>query len=338
MLPILHRSAQPVTDVYFSPHIPDTCILMFADVPPLVYDLRTAGVMTAFTASGRGQRPTDPLELTQQALLPNGINVPVAHVAYRSHAEILPSADVAMVLGHEDQTVHRVNLRTGKNVGVAPCFENGQCLAYSHDGRFLAAGSTDGQVSVFDLEPEDTEPDSEPVEILCERQRGGIRALAFRPDERLQVATDLNSVKSIEFGRPEWDRDELQRHVLTPEGESGVQGLKINAMATSPTHGLIAMAGTGKEVWTIATGIAEGERFALRGFTRINRLQFVESRNELLVFGDAGLAVVPFEMINGCPHYQASSTRYNHYSERVQLAGFHQYRDLLCLLYVASPR
>ncbi len=322
--PILIETDEPVTSVVFSQLLPDSCVVLFENAPPQAHDLRLSGPFTAYCNSKRGFLPEEPTILVEETRLPIRFRTPASHVAYRYHPDMRPSSEVAFVFGEDDSFIHRFNLRTGKQCSDPMYFTNGSQVSYSECGQFLAAGSTAGIVSAYDLYNE------EPLQITTEAQRGGIRALCFNPDNsRIQFATEFNSVKSLSLTGYE---EESQRHVFTPEGENPVQGLKINAMACAQSAGLMALAGVGNQIWTLRSEAECGEEIKVSGFTRIDKLQFVESRSELLVLGDGGLAILPYEMVDGLPHFATEIDRHQHASERVRLVGAHHYGDLLCLV------
>lgn len=150
-----------------------------------------------------------------------------------------------------------------------------QSVAFSPDGRFLAAANLVGEIRVWDLETGDlaatwTTPDFTSWGIIKSHCHiGGIYALAFPPDGNDLLAAGMGQMRDpmAGNGRQLWQRfawrESPPRKVdETHDGQSG-EGL-MEALAVAPSGGHFVMAGRlrGGE-WNVAAfDLATGERLA----------------------------------------------------------------------------
>lgn len=329
VIPILFESRQPVTRAVFSPMVPDTCVLAFENHPPELHDLRKAGIFEAFSQAKRGISPRDPSILVPETQLPVRFTGPLLDAAYRPDYDSPASAELSLVFGEDDPFIHRIAPRTRKAAGEDIYFEGGRALAYSHCGDFLAAGSIDGQLTVFDLTGE------EPTEVISAKEQAAITALGFQQDgRRIHYGTDFNSLKSTALNQ--YDDEGVDRHIYTLDDGRSVQGIKVNSIVSDLDEALLAVAGVGQEVWIVGTDEHQGAMFRASAYSSIRSLQFVAGRRELLVFGDAGLTTVQYDINDGVPVI-GRTHRHEHVSKKVRLGGFHQYGEVLLLILNVLP-
>lgn len=177
MLTIPSRDGERVTSIVMSP-VPDFMGAILAGAPPKVFSLVTG----------------------HQVKFP--VSAPVTGLAFRPRSEAMPTNEVAVAIGAQTGEVRRLDLELG--IGLIPVFmPRANCVAYSHEGRYLAGGSTDGLVWVYDLTgPATDKPESRFVKTdqgMRQVWSQGRPLLDGPPKEVLKARVGRACVTSVTF-------------------------------------------------------------------------------------------------------------------------------------------
>jgi WD40 repeat protein len=149
-----------------------------------------------------------------------------------------PDSRRVAILTFPGQEVRVLDTATGQEVvSLRPGAKYTNCLAFSPDGRRLAAGCHYGLVQIWDTE---TGAAAAPLKM----DNKGVNGIAFTRDGRLLTAGDDKLLKL-------WDL-ELNRVLYVSAGHSG----RILQLALSPDGSRVATAGMDRtaRVWEVATG------------------------------------------------------------------------------------
>jgi len=176
-----------------------------------------------------------------------------------SGVAISPNLDVAVTCGEEGLVVAR-DLASGFELWADPCFgHKALAVAFSPDGKLVAASGVDGTLHLNDLPPA-------VVHVLDARTGRALRridfrdvphALAWLPDSRYLLVGCVNRVRLIEINEPaEVSVFEITGGILLPS--------EVYCLATDPA-GRVVVAGTSvtrdARVLTLPEGV-EALRFA----------------------------------------------------------------------------
>ncbi|MBY0358486.1 MAG: WD40 repeat domain-containing protein [Candidatus Obscuribacterales bacterium] len=272
-----------VRDVIFSPGSPRFAAVLFEASAPRFYDLQKAGLVQAIAEATVGKRVAD-CPLKDDSLVAMPFSDPASFIAIHPQGD-----EVAVAFGDQDELVYRFNPLSRRKFTPLPA-ENVVSLAYSSDGSMLATGGSDGVVSVFKLDHENDE-----VELECEATvRGAVRSLCFEHEgDYLRIATDHSSYIRLQLSG--YDSGDWERQALTLDsGTSVVNAIKLNHIACCPTTGLLGFGGIGREVWLFNPDYGQGAYLLSTKHERVSKIQFLEGKDEILVFGDGGIEVIAF--------------------------------------------
>ncbi|MBY0359603.1 MAG: hypothetical protein K2W82_16480 [Candidatus Obscuribacterales bacterium] len=297
-----------IVDVVFSPDYPDTCVVLYEINPPVIHDLIGSGVRDAYYRAYEGKR-------TREAYLcrcsqESGMNFrsPAVHAAYQPLIDRC-YPELSIVFGEGDSYVHRLHPRQGKKVEPF-YFDNPVRVSYAPDGKMLAAGSNDGNVSVFatpgrELGSERDEDDEAPEEE-AEREEGreltyapnlkaAVRALCVQEDSVLRVATDRNALFQFALdGENEWHTNGQNVLHSWMDGVKDVSAMKLNALVWSSEYKLLAFGGVGGDLYLVNPAMDTAYPCHLKGGSTIRSLQFVPHLDKILVRCDDSVQLVSF--------------------------------------------
>ena len=157
-------------------------------------------------------------------------------------------------------------------------FEGGvRSVAYSPDGRWIAAAIDDGTVALWRT----VDQVDRPVTVYIDGHTAGVRCLAFSPDGRLlATGSDDHTVivwKNLEQERPE--------RLLTGQHQGGVW---VTTFTPDGTRLAIAGMDTNIMIWNLETGVCQDTLKAPAG-ARIRSLTFSPDGEVLVSGGDDGL-------------------------------------------------
>jgi WD40 repeat protein/serine/threonine protein kinase len=151
---------------------------------------------------------------------------------YREHPDNVfavafhPTESLIASGGRGGEAIRLWDPATGANLRLLPWAADVRCLAFSADGKFLAAGSYQGAMKVWDLTREDSEP------VTYKLYAGPVGSIALSPDSRrLALCTGSGRVQIIELR----DGEEVQ----TVRGHDGA----VQGVAFSPDGRRLATAG-----------------------------------------------------------------------------------------------
>jgi hypothetical protein len=322
---IEHSPGRVVRKVVFSPEAPRFCVVLFEEGPPDMHDMRQIALFNAVERVRHGQSPDDVVVLDGDTLVRfANINANPVDVACRPG-----STDLALAFGEDTGIIYLLDYDSGKSRGTF-CMPNPTALAWNADGTMLAAGGSEGDVAIFFREHWVDGDDVEEEPVASVKLSGGIRALCFHTrDSQVQVATDFNSQVIL-------DLDGEGRALTTgfTQEEGGVtRNLKVHCLDTSVKHGLVAVGGVGETVWLLNPETDLGIAIPVTDFNRIDKVSFVDERQELMVVGDAGVRVIPFSIDDdGRPQFNRLLVGAD--PKTMPIIGAHQYGSMLV---VAHP-
>lgn len=310
--------AGTVKSVVFSPGEARSAVVLYEDAPPEFHDLRVAGMKPEMEDGV-------PVELNSVSRVDCICLRDVASaVAYRPGRD-----ELAIVFGDGDCYINRINPLSGER-GESIYFENPVCVAYSSDGELIAAGSADGQVSVFRIGLDDEAEELRNVQLPARA-----RAICF--DELsglLVVATENNAL--IEFSYNSDEDEPVNRGVQLEDG-SQFRAMQIKALAYGD-DGVIAYAGVGDEIWMASALQRLGGLARLKSTTRVHALQCVENESSIVALTDGGVQVLNFELDEERrPVFQKQVMHFRPIAPELPMVGFRHYGSCLCIASVLPP-
>lgn len=289
-----------IVDVVFSPDYPDTCCVVYENNPPVIHDLIGSGVREAYYRAYEGKRTREAYLCRCSQESGMTFRSPAVHAAYQPLIDRC-SPELSIVFGEDDTYVHRFHPRKGTKVEPL-YFENPVHVSYAPDGKMLAAGSSDGNVSVFATPGRElgaADQDDEAVEEGTEltyapNLKAAIRALCLQDGSVLRVATDRNALFQFALdGENEWHTN--GQNVLTSwAGERDVSAMKLNSVVWSPDYKLLAFGGVGGDLWLVNLAMDTAYPCHLQGDSTIRSLQFVPHLDKILVRCDDSVQLVSF--------------------------------------------
>jgi len=241
------------------------------------------------------------------------VTAPVASLAFRPGSDILPGGELAFAVGGSGNQILRYDIDLG--IGLIPVFmPRASAVAYSLRGRYLACGSTDGQVRVYDLTG--ANQDGRAVSSSWVKGRGGkleqkwsygdclldrepretchvsvgrhcVTGLAFNnTHDRLFLTTTGGRLLYVDFNQPEPEA----RPYLKDPSTGGDFDWECLCAATHKDAALAAFGGLGNIVHLVHTDDGKAKSFVtgVGGFVR--NLQFLPEGN-LAVVGQLGVEV-----------------------------------------------
>jgi hypothetical protein len=251
-LTIPHAQDERVIDAVLSP-VPDFMGVMLANAPAKAYNLR----------NGR------------QVELPT--KTPASGMAFRPRTAEFQCNELAIVNGTESRSVMRLDLEL--EIGLIDVFmPRASAVVYSHCGRFLAAGATDGTVRVWNLQ----NPDLPPAEVFCSKvSRHGVTRLAFNAtNDVLFVVTARGELLHV---NPNNVDQPAAAYLLDNAG--GPYAWDCYCVGTHPVSDLVAFGGAGNKV--ILSSIKSRKVFTLQTSVGdfVRSIEFMEETGQLLVVG-----------------------------------------------------
>lgn len=205
------------------------------------------------------------------------LSVPVNGAAFRRKNMLLPGREIAFACGEHLNTIQRFDLDFGIALMDNLFMPRANCLAYSHDGRFLAAGSLDGIVRVWNME-------SDPVEVVCNKvSNSAVVSLAITGSNDMLVAVTASGSSYT------MDKEGAVRRFLY-DGPKGRFMLDSHCVATNPVRPMAAMGGQGGSV--ILSHLTLDQHGVLdTGYGYVRHLEFLSNLRQLAVVGDKGVQI-----------------------------------------------
>ncbi|MCC9603100.1 hypothetical protein LOC67_21330 [Stieleria sp. JC731] len=192
---------------------------------------------------------------------------------------------------------------TGDVVHRLPHVPSVQAVAFSNDGRLVAAGNLMGEVRIFDIHSGDCISTISTADftswgiIKSHCYLGGIFALRFTPDDKSLLLAGMGPMRDPMAGNGkqlwqkwEWSSGDQSKMIdQIHDGENG-EGL-MEALAVHPEGTMFAMGGRlrGGD-WNVALfSLETGNRLTtLKTGYRVTTLQFTDEGQSLLVMGTQG--------------------------------------------------
>jgi WD40 repeat protein len=251
-LVIPHTDTERVIGAVLSP-VPDFMGVMLVDLPARVYNLRT------------GQLVDVP------------VTKPVRDMAFRPRTAEFPCNELAIVTGDYASSVKRLDLEL--QIGLIEVFmPRANAVVYSHCGRFMAAGSTDGTVRIWNLQNQDAAPE----EIFCQKvSRHGVTRLAFNPtNDVLFIVTARGELLHVNTGNAD-----QPAHPYLLGNDGNAFPWDCYCVATHPVAKLVAFGGVGSDV--ILSSIDSRKVFTLKTNVGefVRHIEFIPDSGQLLVVG-----------------------------------------------------
>lgn len=251
-LHVPHTDTEHVVDAVLSP-VPDFMGVMLRDLAPRFFSLRT-GL---------------PVEVP--------VNKPARGMAFRPRTKEFPCNELAVVTGENSSSVKRIDLEL--QIGLIDLFmPRANAVAYSHTGRYMAAGSTDGTVRVWNLQNQDAVP----AEIFCQKvSRHGVTRLQFNStDDILFIVTARGELLHANVGN-----DKQPAHPYLLDNNGNAYDWDCYCVATHPHVPLVAFGGIGSDV--IISSLQSRKIMSLKTNVGefVRSMEFLPDTGQLLVVG-----------------------------------------------------
>lgn len=194
------------------------------------------------------------------------------------------------------------SVEEGQILQKLPHVPSVQSVAFSSDGRYVAAGNLMGEVRVFDVQSGElkanwTTPDFTSWGIIKSHcYLGGIFAIEFTPDGQHLLLAGMGKMRDPMAGNGKqlwqkwsWHGVEPKKVDQTHEGQAGEGLMETLAMHPGGEHFVMAGRLRGGD-WNVAVfGLGDGDRVAtLKTGYRVTEAQFSGDGNRLILVGAQG--------------------------------------------------
>jgi len=254
-----------VTRVEFSPDFPEYVVVLYADRPPSLFDVRKQLPDAILrTVMFEELRPT---MLAAELAVPINFRQPACAAAFRRQSG--RADEVAFAFGSDDYEVHRFALRT-RRLRPSIDMEEPVALAYSMCGRRLLTGNKHGLLALHDIE-------ETPFVINSAQGAGRILAVDINYRDHSYAVTD----SSLVFGFGSKARESQSFHFKDEDGVEAHETL-WTALACDPSSSLMLAATANGRFWTVRTESFDGASCDSIPDSRIMSAQFLRNRRLML--------------------------------------------------------